>query len=192
MIRVEGKERLPAFYIDRSPVSYHSYHEFLKAVADRVRIEDGVVKYRDDIWIYLGDGTAPYEQIAYHNGRFILRDAAWASRPVVRVTFLGARAYARHYNKRLPSLQEWRAGLALLNDQTRRAPAPTEPSEKASIKEWLAEAVARDSAEAGGDSADIYPLLAAWPLSEAGPPQKRYPWEGFADAGFRTVIEPVP
>ena len=96
--------------MDRTPVSYHNYVEFLNAVSDRIRVEEGLVKYKEEIWVYLGDGTAPYEQISHQEGRFVLRDAAWASRPMVRVIFLGAQAYARYYHKQLPTLAQWLAG----------------------------------------------------------------------------------
>ena len=41
------------------------------------------------------------------NGRFHLRDTDYASHPVVRVTWYGAMAYARHYSKRLVIEYEW-------------------------------------------------------------------------------------
>ncbi|RJQ75992.1 MAG: hypothetical protein C4519_15280 [Desulfobacteraceae bacterium] len=185
MVLVEGQEGLPTFYIDRSPVSYHSFHEFLNAVADKVRVEDGVVKYDDEIWFYLGDGTAPYEQITYINGRFFLRDAAWASSPVVRVTFQGALAYARHYNKNLPSLQEWQAGLTLLDKQAGKT--PTEQPQPSAFKEWVKDSAKPSITEGDDILVNTDSRVAAWPLSEADPP-KQYPWEGFADVGFRTII----
>ncbi|RJQ84634.1 MAG: hypothetical protein C4519_04670 [Desulfobacteraceae bacterium] len=187
MVLVEGKEDWQSFYIDRSPVSYHSFHEFLNAVADQVRVEDGVVKFEEEIWIYLGDGAAPYEQIRYLNGRFFLRDAAWASRPVVRVTYQGAQAYARHYDKRLPNFQEWQAGLAMMSAQA--GDASTETPQTDTVKEWIDEAADQDAAATGVELVKTDSRVAAWPLSEAGPPKKKYPWEGFADVGFRTVIE---
>jgi formylglycine-generating enzyme required for sulfatase activity len=58
----------------------------------------------DSILAYIGDGDASAGQIVYQNGRFRLGDVQWAARPVVRVTWLGAEAYARHYGKRLPTL----------------------------------------------------------------------------------------
>lgn len=225
MVLVEANAGQPAFYIDRSPVTYHNYVEFLNAVADRVRVEDGLVvhaengldKSETDIWAYLGDGTAPHEQIIYQNGRFRLRDASWASRPVVRVTFLGAQAYARYYNKELPSLAQWRAGLAKLYGPKQQSPSRTgaEPGDhhtmmmgqmgtngsidaesrtedESHLREWIADAgSAGNHADADGGAEKISSWVAARPLNAADPPEKRYPWEAFADVGFHTVIVPA-
>ena len=169
------------FYIDNAVVSYHSYHEFLNAVMTKVNVENGVVKSGDEIWFYLGDGSAPHEQISFVDGRFMLRDAAWASHPVVRVTFLGARAYAEFHHKRLPTLEEWTAGVQLLTERY-ALPAPKTPFGEEPLKEWLADATDPENQEP--------PIIATHFLPKAEPPAKFYPWEGFNDVGFRTVAVP--
>jgi len=98
---------VPSFYIDEKMVSNHHFTEFLNEVEKNLTIENGVVKNNDKIWFYLGKGSEPFEQIIYEHGRFHLRNAKYAAQPVVRVTWYGARAYARHYDKRLVTESEW-------------------------------------------------------------------------------------
>jgi len=92
------------FYSDPSLVTFHHLVEFLNEIADKVTVEEDMIKDGDSILAYIGDGDAAAGQIVYQNGRFRLGNAQWAARPVVRVTWLGAEAYARHYGKRLPTL----------------------------------------------------------------------------------------
>ena len=96
-----------SFYIDEIKVTNHHFVEFLNTVKDTLSVENGVVKSNGEIWFYLGEGTEPHEQIIYRHDRFHLRDTQYAARPVVRVTWYGASAYAHHYGKRLPTEYEW-------------------------------------------------------------------------------------
>ncbi len=98
---------VPSFYIDEKMVSNHHFAEFLNEVAESLTIENGVVKNKDEIWFYLGKGTEIIEQIIYEYGRFQLQNEKYAAQPVVRVTWYGASAYARHYDKRLVTESEW-------------------------------------------------------------------------------------
>jgi serine/threonine-protein kinase len=99
--------QLQSYYIDKTKVSNHHFAEFLNEVKDSVLVENGVVKKAEEIWFYLGEGTESYEQIIYRHNRFHLRDPKYAALPVVRVTWYGASAYARHYRKRLLKEHEW-------------------------------------------------------------------------------------
>ena len=99
---------IKSFYMDEENVSNYHFVEFLNTVKDTLTIENGVVKQKDQILFYLGEGTAPYEQIFYQHDRFHLRDTTHAAYPVVRVTWYGAAVYAEQYGKRLPTEQEWR------------------------------------------------------------------------------------
>jgi eukaryotic-like serine/threonine-protein kinase len=223
MVLIKGEQGPPVFYIDRSPVTYHNYVAFLNAGADQVHVEaglvvhveNGLIKSEADIWAYLGDGAAPYEQIKYQDDRFMLRDASWASRPVVRITFLGAQAYARYYHKQLPSLAQWRAGLAVLDGGKAQGASEAESSmanHHASMMEGKANGGAAGTAElqegesrlrewvvriestktAAADQTDtVSSWVAGGPLSTADHHEKRYPWEAFADVVFRTVIVPA-
>lgn len=100
---VKSPENGLMFYGDPSLVTFHHYVEFLNEVSESLNVNDGVVKHNDDIWIYLGDGSAQSDQIICQYSRFQLRQAEWAPKPVVRVTWLGAEAYAQHYGNRLPT-----------------------------------------------------------------------------------------
>lgn len=209
-----------AFYSDRSPVTFHHYVEFLNQVSDKLAVAEGIVKKGDAIWLYLGSGSEPYEQIIYDRGRFLLRDAAWASRPVVRVTWLGALAYAKYFGKTLPSFAQWRTVLSQPATQgiqpsrgasdpatlsnphmemmggSNNPAAPIDPLTGAPIsplKEWIGYIPAGKDAVDHASSATIQSHVAdpAEAAMRAGrqAPELRYPWEGFADVGFRTVID---
>lgn len=205
MVLMENADRTLVFYSDRSLVTFHHYAEFLNEVRASLSVEDGVVKHGDDIWIYLGDGSAPTDQILYRHSRFLLRSAEWAPKPVTRVTWLGARAYARHYGKRLPTIGEWQ----LIEKQLLIAPgvgaAPTGdgmmhshmnadasvPAElpatvdNAVVKEWLAS----DGADTNAAGTRVIQWVSDGYGAAGGKMAKRYPWEGFEDVGFRTVRE---
>jgi serine/threonine-protein kinase len=99
--------QIQSFYLDEIMVSNHHFNDFLNEVKASLTIENGVVKNKDDIWLYLGKSDEPSEQIIYEHGRFHLRDTKYAAYPVVRVTWHGASAYARHYDKRLTTESEW-------------------------------------------------------------------------------------
>jgi serine/threonine protein kinase len=99
--------QIQSFYLDEKMVSNHHFADFLNEVKASLTIENGVVKNEDEIWFYLGKSAEPIEQIIYEHGRFHLRDTKYAAYPVVRVTWYGASAYARHYDKRLATESEW-------------------------------------------------------------------------------------
>jgi formylglycine-generating enzyme required for sulfatase activity len=99
--------KVQSFYLDETKVTNHHFVEFLNTVKDTLSVENGVVKSNGEIWFYLGEGTEPHEQIIYRHDRFHLRNTQYAARPVVRVTWYGASAYAHHYGKRLPTEYEW-------------------------------------------------------------------------------------
>jgi len=103
----EQTVQIQSFYIDKKMVSNHHFTDFLNEVKASLTVENGVVKNKDEIWFYMGKGNEPFEQIIYEHERFHLRDTKYAGYPVVRVTWYGASAYARHYNKRLATESEW-------------------------------------------------------------------------------------
>jgi len=199
---VEGLENGRMLYADPSLVTAHNFAEFLNEMSEDLEVVDGVVRYKQDILIYLGDGSASADQIRYQHSRFHLRQAKWALKPVLRVTYLGAQAYARHYGKRLASYGEWQS----LNQQFSIVPRPdklsadtpndtmhshmimgaaTETDEQPKredalvvFKEWLTE---------NSDSSSAVRVV-AW-SSDNNRLTIRYPWEGFYDVGFRTVMD---
>ncbi len=100
------------FYVDKTRVTHHHFAEFLNEVRKTITVENGVVKSGGEIWFYLGAGAESFEQILFKHDKFHLREPTRGGDPVVRVTFYGARAYARHYGKHLLTESQWRAAVA--------------------------------------------------------------------------------
>jgi serine/threonine protein kinase len=221
MVLVPAANGHAAFYSDRTPVTFHHYVEFLNQVAKDLTVTEGVVKKGDDIWLYMGSGSEPYEQIIYENGHFFLRDAAWAGRPVVRVTWLGAQAYAQHFGKTVPTFTQWRAALSqpasegitpsiigekpsppldyhmpMMGGGDGGFSSPTRDPLTGELlnpnKEWVGY-IPSGAAAVGRSATAVVQSHVADPtetgmLSDQKAPELRYPWEGFAEVGFRTVI----
>jgi len=101
------KMLIKSFFMDEKTVSNYHFVEFLNSVKNTLVVQKGVVKQKEKTLLYLGRGKAPYEQIIFQHDRFHLRDTAFAGDPVKRVTWYGAAAYATHYGKRLPTVNEW-------------------------------------------------------------------------------------
>ena len=101
------------FYMDETQVTNHQYVEFLNHNLSKIRVERGVVRVEDEIWLLLSKVKESYEPILFKNGKFKVSNITYASFPVLRVTGLGAFAYARFYNRRLPTYTEW---LLVLGD----------------------------------------------------------------------------
>lgn len=165
----------PAYYSDPSLVTIHHFNEFLNEVREELSVEDGVVKNGEKIWLYIGTDKEPYEQIGYEHERFHIREVQRAHDPVVRVTWFGASAYARHFDKELPDYDQWREI---------GAPEP-------GLREWISHAP--EGAGPLGEEPSTGLSHIADPASQAmlsglKKPIRRYPWEGFADVGFRTVV----
>jgi serine/threonine protein kinase len=99
--------RIPAFYMDEERVTNHHFTDFLNEMKNSLVVENGIVKNKNQIWFYLGEGAESDESIIFKDGRFLLLDAGFAASPVTRVTWYGASAYARHYGKRLLTESEW-------------------------------------------------------------------------------------
>lgn len=204
-----GNTAAETFYADPNLITFHHYVEFLNEVAGRLDVSEGVVKNGEEIWIYIGEGNAPSDPIWFHSGRFQLRSAEMAPDPVRRVTWLGAKAYAAHYGLQLPTYAQWqflrRIPVMAIHGAPQPLPQSPVPSsghgpmmgssprtsasgagatrDNLSVpkvhKEWVA--FASDGNSRGG--------VVDW-LSQAASedPVRRYPWEGFDNVGFRTVM----
>ncbi len=201
---LEDPEGDRLFYADTSLVTFHHYLEFLNEAAGDMSVADGVVD-RDGAVLFYFEG-----KVVFRHGRFHLLDARWAPRPVTRVTWEGAVAYGRHYGKRPPTLEEWSilrrripeavgtpraAGSGpdeggatthmgsdmhdMMGGSAPPAPVPAGPAGGVA-KEWVE---LRESGE-------VSSRVAAWPDGGGSPTLlRRYPWEGFVDVGFRTVMD---
>ncbi len=200
---VTDPEKSLEFYTDKSLITYHHYVAFLNAVGDKIEVVDGVVREKENIWIYLGDGNTASDQIVYQQSRFNLRQAEWAPKPVIRVTWLGATAYARYYGKRLPSYSEWQfliqqfpvvsepknLSLNTLNESAHSHMTDIVLNENGKQPQHDKQAVVKEWLASQSDSS-IDSRVVEWSFD--GNQQnvtKRYPWEGFYDVGFRTVMD---
>ena len=118
---------VPAFYMDETEVTNYKYVEFLNQVLSRLEVKDRIVRGDGQPWLVLGPVYGGYEPIVFRNGRFLLQDAAGASRPVVKVTGYGAEAYATFYGARLPTEREWLRAASRtegpLQNHPKRSPA---------------------------------------------------------------------
>jgi serine/threonine-protein kinase len=99
--------KIEPFYIDETKITVHHFAEFLNTMKNSLNVENGLVKHEDKIWLLLGEGSEPYDQIIYRHGLFHLRKPEYAAQPVIRVTWFGASAYAMYYGERLPTEAEW-------------------------------------------------------------------------------------
>lgn len=202
---------IDSFYMDMAPVTIHQYVEFLNQNLGGIKVESGVVKGDNQIWLLLGEVKPGYEPIEYRSGRFHIKASAHAACPVLRVTGFGAAAYADFYGKRLPTDVEWLYALetgkpssaegraALESRKNLPIPSPVmlyKPNAlgirglDANIGEWgieyLPDQPHKDLAKAE------YVILgemfkSSLGKSEVSAPLRRYPWEAFENVGFRCV-----
>ena len=116
--------RVAPFQIEETPVTNHQFVEFLNSRMSTLTVARGVVREDDDIWLLLGEIFDGYEPIAFRNGRFRITNAGYASHPVLRVTPLGASAYAAFYGRRLPTRAEWYMAIGTGPAATERGDSP--------------------------------------------------------------------
>lgn len=93
------------FYMDETEVTNHQFTTFLHSV-EGITIRNNAVYRGDDIWLYLGEVEPGYEPYVVEDGKITVKTSAVLN-PVVRVTPLGAEAFARYYGRRLPTMKEW-------------------------------------------------------------------------------------
>lgn len=113
------------FYMDETEVTNHQYAAFLNQILSRIRVEGGVVNGDGNVWLLLGEVAKGYEPIVFRDGKFFVKDPAFHSHPVVRVTAYGAAAYAKYYGRRLPTEVEW---LHAMMEKVEAQKKPSEPS----------------------------------------------------------------
>lgn len=213
-----GAEAVRPFYMDREKVTYYDFVAFLDEVKARITVKDGVVENENgDIWYFLGTDSEPYGQIFYEHDRFHLRDPENADRPVVRVSFSGALAYARHYSKDIPTEAQWAQAVSWLKsrkpgeeqgpdpakdaaseppaghmhmmESAQNQAAPVESRAQADMGLALADPAMHVREWAVGGKTEQRPLVVSWAsLTGAGEPMAPFGSEGFADVGFRTVV----
>jgi eukaryotic-like serine/threonine-protein kinase len=185
------------FYVDAREITFQNYVDFLNEVKKDVTVEKGVVKWNNEIWLLMGEGKEPYEQIIYEHNRFHIRDSRYAFQPVVRVTWYGAAAYASHFRKRLPAIEELREALLYIKKNIGSLKKDNEELQIrfGEIKEWAVSKGEQGNAEPGLRSPqEKYPykssIFPKRPSIEKAVIEERFPWEGFKDVGFRCILDP--
>jgi serine/threonine-protein kinase len=123
------------FYMDETLVTNHQYVEFLNHNLSMIRVERGVVRVEDEIWLLLGEIKEDYEPIVFKKGEFKVSKIAYASLPALRVTAYGASSYARFYNRRLPTYTEWLYALGNGNSRSdENHPAVTDSRQESNLE----------------------------------------------------------
>lgn len=203
------KLRMDPFYLGETEVTNHQFAEFLNQVLTKISVEEDVVKGYDQVWFLLGEVTKGYEPIIYLDGKFFVKDPAFHSHPLVRVTPYGAAAYARFYGRRLPSEMEW---LYAKQGEDYLEKKPVEGLHKSSIDMTHMERMHAQTDSGSPDQKvqsnipspvaqfkpNIHGIIglagnvSEWVLS--GSKYKimpsaifRHPWEAFENIGFRTA-----
>jgi eukaryotic-like serine/threonine-protein kinase len=203
MVKIDPGGGMKPFYASSTLVTFEQYVRFLNSMKG-LQVVNGVVQHNGQIWIYLRQDPAGINPIVFRNSRFHLPDAQWAPRPVVRVTWLGAQAYARHYGCSLPSYYQWTAlkqhpevksliktkGPAAADKPEVTTNEDADPERAGAPfvevgKEWLADPASPNS----GDNPDeTLSHVIQWSAGDnQEPPASLYPWEAFKDVGFRII-----
>jgi serine/threonine protein kinase len=110
-LQLKRSVKVNPFYMDETLVTNHQFVEFLNHNLSKIRVERGVVRGDEEIWLLLGEVRENYGPIVFKEGEFKVNKIAYASFPVLRVTAYGASSYARFYNRRLPTYTEWLLAL---------------------------------------------------------------------------------
>jgi len=135
-----GKEvKIAPFYMDETQVTNHQYVEFLNQEISRISVEADVVRSGTEIWLLLGEVLEGYEPIFFKGGRFRVKNPVHSSCPVVRVTAYGAAAYARFYDRRLPTADEWLYALVKgQKEESKPVPAAQGKAGRKSVDQSMA------------------------------------------------------
>ena len=201
-----GPAVVNAFYMDETPVTNLQYVNFLNAVLPRLKVDHGVVRSKGRIWLLLGEVKQGYRPIEFRNGEFIVSNSEHAACPVLRVSAYGAAAYAAFYGKRLPTERQWLRAVQTAGGELQKLPVPSPVmlyhrdslgirGLSSDMGEWTVRRTAFAHAKHNQSSIAYFIMRA----SSAQASQKsglqasvqRYPWEAFADVGFRCVL-PAP
>lgn len=92
-------------YMDKAKITNHLYVQFLNEV-DGIKVEGKSVLWNGRLLLLLGEVREGYEPITFEERIFEVKPDA-VSNPVVRVTPVGALAYAHFYGRSMPSMEQW-------------------------------------------------------------------------------------
>ncbi len=94
------------FFMDEFLVTNQQFVDFLNHNLSIISLEKEVIKGDGANWLLLGEVFAGYEPIVYQNNEFHISNPAYISNPALRVTGYGATAFAKFYDRRLPTETE--------------------------------------------------------------------------------------
>jgi hypothetical protein len=95
------------FYLSETPVTNQQYIAFLNENMNRVKVVDSDVYLDELLVLRISERIRNYKPITFEGGRFTIKDPMHSACAVLVVTGMGAEAYAKYYNVRLPFAQEW-------------------------------------------------------------------------------------
>ncbi len=104
------------FYMDKTKITNYLYAEFLNEV-DGIEVKNKTILRNGKLLLLLGEVREGYEPIIFKEGKFIVNPED-VSKPVVRVTPVGALAYASFYGKSLPLMEQWWLAVQTSHDKT--------------------------------------------------------------------------
>ncbi len=129
--------KVPPFYMNEAPVTNTDFVRFLNQILPELRVGQETVHRGDKILLMLGEVIRGYEPIVFQDGKFSLKDEAFALRPVLRVIGYGASAYALFYGERLPTELEWlRLMRGDTNSTTIITPETVQPRTARENRNW--------------------------------------------------------
>jgi len=103
--KIQKTMLVKSLYMDRSKITNYLYVQFLNE-ADSIEVKRKSVLWKGRLLLLLGEVREGYEPILFKQGIFRVKPDAVA-KPVVRVTPVGAVAYARFYGRTLPLMEQW-------------------------------------------------------------------------------------
>ncbi len=103
-------------YMDKTKVTNHLYAQFLNEV-EGIKVKNKSVSLNGKLLLLLGEVREGYEPITFEDKKFRIKPEV-AEKPVVRVTPVGALAYAQFYGKSLPLMKQWWLAVQTGHDQT--------------------------------------------------------------------------
>lgn len=191
----EDKREIVAesFYMDKTKVTNHLYVQFLHELGG-VEVRNRSVFRNGELLLLLGEVKKGYEPITFRDNIFRVKPDD-ASKPVVRVTPVGALAYASYYGRSLSTMAQWRLAVRageikskefsedIRLDSDINAVTHTKANLlgirglKENVHEWTVTPFSKGDVRFyihGMDNKESY--------------LERRPWEAFSNVGFRTVL----
>jgi hypothetical protein len=118
---------IESFYLSEAPITNQQYIGFLNSNMNRVKIVDTDVLLDGRLALKISEKIRNYKPITFDGQKFIIKEPMHSACAVLLVTGYGAEAYAKYFNLRLPSPQEWiyvMITAARLNPESMQLPIP--------------------------------------------------------------------